>query len=505
MQQQLRFIDVAVNLTDCIFEGLDRKKMRRHESDLDLVIDRAMAAGVRHVIITGTSLEQSRRAISFCRKWSDKMEAMPSAAPCQRQASANWAKCTVGIHPAHADEFLCIERREALTAAAQVAIRAAKRKSKQRATTSNAVSQLPTMGSPPSHSDVTLYSSHGWNEDGTTTPYDEQKRREMVQAAHITALMSELRSLITDNRDVVVAVGEIGMDAAELQPGLITEALQAETYRLQWELAQEVELPVLLHSRACGPQFVETTRSLITAAPMTSVRASDCISPVHLNTTNTTSPVSLSASPKTIADTSIRRGLVHCFTGDAMELKALLEMGLAISVNAASFRTEAGAMLVGSIPVGRLTLETDAPWCDVRPDQDYGARWVDFSSSSPFASLETWFPPTLDPKGKNEEHDLLPFERGMLVARRNEPCHIYHVAEMVVGARLMYQKRMLEKDAPTTADIQDNKICDTEQQNNDNQGVKDSEQEKFNLMHRVTEEIFQTTLSTFPGLEGNPQ
>ena len=63
-----RFIDIAVNLTDCVFVGVCRKGKRIHDSDLDLVVARAIAAGVERMIITGTTLDVSRRIVSRARE-----------------------------------------------------------------------------------------------------------------------------------------------------------------------------------------------------------------------------------------------------------------------------------------------------------------------------------------------------------------------------------------------------------------------------------------------------
>ena len=63
-------IDIGVNLADASFD-LDR----------DEVIDRAAAAGVRHMIVTGTGLKESESALALTERHSGTM------------------RCTAGIHP----------------------------------------------------------------------------------------------------------------------------------------------------------------------------------------------------------------------------------------------------------------------------------------------------------------------------------------------------------------------------------------------------------------------
>ena len=71
-----QFIDIGANLTN---------KSLMH--DLDAVIKRAVIAGVKQIIVTGTSIEDSSQAIRLCRKYPDQL------------------LCTVGVHPHHASDW----------------------------------------------------------------------------------------------------------------------------------------------------------------------------------------------------------------------------------------------------------------------------------------------------------------------------------------------------------------------------------------------------------------
>lgn len=69
-------------------------------------------------------------------------------------------------------------------------------------------------------------------------------------------------------------------------------------------------------------------------------------------------------------------GVVHSFTGDLEEMKELVEMNLFIGINGCSLKTEENLEVVKQIPVDRIMLETDCPYCDIR-NSHASAKYVD--------------------------------------------------------------------------------------------------------------------------------
>jgi TatD DNase family protein len=69
MQLALTRTDIAVNLTDPMYRGEYHGKTR-HASDLDQVVERAKKAGVERILITGTSLQETKDALALAKKYS---------------------------------------------------------------------------------------------------------------------------------------------------------------------------------------------------------------------------------------------------------------------------------------------------------------------------------------------------------------------------------------------------------------------------------------------------
>lgn len=62
--------------------------------------------------------------------------------------------------------------------------------------------------------------------------------------------------------------------------------------------------------------------------------------------------------------------MVHSFTGTAEEMAELMELGLFIGLNGCSFKTAENCEVAKVVRLDRLMLETDGPWCEVRPSHE---------------------------------------------------------------------------------------------------------------------------------------
>lgn len=234
---KMRFADIAVNLTDPMFQGTygGRKK---HEADIKAVIERAKAKGVEKILITGTSLKESKAALEMAKEFD--------------------LQCSAGVHP----------------------------------TSTNDIDKHPS-GAKGYFKELTDFIDQDLGEEGS-------KR--------------------------IISIGEIGLDYDRLHysPQETQLAHLPELLLLQ----KKYKLPLFLHSR--------TSES-------------------HTDLVRIMKEIGWT--------TEWGGGVAHSFTGTTEEMKELVHMGLYIGVNGCSLKTADNLEVIKQIPLDRLLLETDAPWC----------------------------------------------------------------------------------------------------------------------------------------------
>eukprot|EP00918_Siedleckia_nematoides_P050142 GHVU01109739.1.p1 GENE.GHVU01109739.1~~GHVU01109739.1.p1 ORF type:complete len:192 (+),score=29.50 GHVU01109739.1:73-576(+) len=116
-------------------------------------------------------------------------------------------------------------------------------------------------------------------------------------------------------------------------------------------------------------------------------------------------------------------GVSHSFTDTFEAAERIMALNVDIGVNGCSLKAEESLAVAARLPLDRLHLETDAPWCEVRPTH---ASWKHLSSPAD--------PP---PSAGGIEAAVVKPEKhrpGCLVKGRNEPLHIRRVAEAVYKA-----------------------------------------------------------------------
>ena len=138
--------------------------------------------------------------------------------------------------------------------------------------------------------------------------------------------LKALAELAQDEK--VVAVGEIGLD---FYRNLSPRRSQEEAFKKQLDLAVELGLPVVVHCRQAHREVFNILSDWVRA---------------------------------TLSAGRLRRGVIHCFSGDIELAQRYIDMGFCISLAGSVTYPSAGELVrvAREIPLDRLLLETDAPF-----------------------------------------------------------------------------------------------------------------------------------------------
>ncbi|KAI1800697.1 hypothetical protein F4811DRAFT_564542 [Daldinia bambusicola] len=294
--------------------------------------------------------------------------------------------------------------------------------------------------------------------NGHTMPCDPDPSKPISEddepdVERTTSIINELRDLIeqarsssTSGASPLVAFGEFGLDYDRLH--YCSRKIQLHSFAAQLDLALSLrpQLPLFLHSRAAHADFVGLLKEKF--------------------------------GPR--LEKLERGAVVHSFTGTAEEMRELMDLGLYIGTNGCSFKTAENCAVVREIHLDRLMLETDGPWCEVRPSHEGWKYLVEQSSppkpadavdaststgastnaSTEVNSAETTGtstpsePAKQQPRGKQqqqskkqpkkkepevpERYKVVKKEKwveGAMVKGRNEPCMIERVGKIVAGIK----------------------------------------------------------------------
>jgi len=204
-------------------------------------------------------------------------------------------------------------------------------------------------------------------------------------------VLDELSELLSHglDRGYVVAIGEFGLDYDRLEfspKDVQIDFFKRQLNRFLYSGRPEVGgLPLFLHNRSVGRDLLEIL-----------LEHHDRVHPA------TQEPVPI-------------RGVVHSFD-DSLELaSAFIDLGLHIGLNGCSLKTEENLEVVRELPLNRILLETDCPYCEIK------------ATHAGHKHIKTTF---VGQKKADKK-----FEAGKMVKGRNEPCQIVQVAEVIAGAK----------------------------------------------------------------------
>lgn len=173
------------------------------------------------------------------------------------------------------------------------------------------------------------------------------------------AYLEELSRLFREGQGKVVAIGELGLDYDRLQ--FCSKETQKLYFEKQLSLAEQTRLPLFLHNRNSIDDFIEI-----------------------------------------LGRYKPSRGVVHSFDGTESDLNCILSLGLSIGINGCSLKSEQNLEVAKKIPSDKLLIETDCPWCDIRPSH---ASFKHIKTN--YAKSKDASDPSLPIKGRNEPLNLL--------------------------------------------------------------------------------------------------
>ncbi len=141
-------------------------------------------------------------------------------------------------------------------------------------------------------------------------------------------------------QEKVVAIGECGIDIFRLPDGCSREevlAKQEAVFRMHLDLADELDLPVIVHGRDAHEEIRKILEEYVSAGKLK------------------------------------KRGVIHCYTGTISEAAAYLPLGFYIGFTGIitfpprKNQTETLAQVVASLPLDKILIETDAPYLSPVP------------------------------------------------------------------------------------------------------------------------------------------
>ncbi|KAG8483794.1 hypothetical protein CXB51_023477 [Gossypium anomalum] len=335
-----------------MFKGIYNGK-QHHVSDIATVLSRAWNAGVDRIIVTGGSLEESKEALAIAE--TDGLIFITGR-----------LFCTVGVHPTRCKEF---------------------------------------------------------EESG-----DPEK--------HFQALLALAKEGIQKGK--VVAIGECGLDYDRLH--FCPPEVQKKYFEKQFELAYATKLPMFLHMRAAAEDFCEimerninkftggVTHSFTGSAEdrdkLLSFHNIDMASAGYLVSSNyclfiqaiSLSTLTFLHSAKQVIEMIFPSCLKSFIAIDILgscKPSESFSFGYFTGVNGCSLKMAENLDVVRGIPVERMMIETDSPYCEIK---------------STHAGIN--FVKSLWPSKKKEKYD-----KECLVKGRNEPCLVRQVLEVIAGCK----------------------------------------------------------------------
>jgi len=114
-------------------------------------------------------------------------------------------------------------------------------------------------------------------------------------------------------------------------------------------------------------------------------------------------------------DQITKSGIIHSFDGTLEEALQFIQLGYFIGLNGCSMKTQNNLDVIKQLPLDKILVETDSPWCGIKP------------SHASYSHIKTQFTSEMVKKEK--------WISGKIVKDRNEPCTIIQICEVIHSIR----------------------------------------------------------------------
>ncbi|CCH60308.1 hypothetical protein TBLA_0C05120 [Henningerozyma blattae CBS 6284] len=392
MMSVSRYYDIAVNLTDPMFRGIYRGK-QRHSNDMQNVLKRCSLVNIKQILVTGSSIVETKEAIDICKTYGSLELPL---------------YYTIGVHPCCVNEFgRNLHEDETLRV---------------------------TIDSPSNNED---YNSKVYIDAINDTKFSHEKLKELYK------LMEARIQLDPKN---FRAIGEFGLDydrlnysSQEMQRVFFEEQLKLVCILHENSKLQK-PIPLFLHMRSACSDFIDILKRFLNGF----IDEKDSFQLKSLIKAQENESNKLNFQYKLPPDMKF---VVHSFTDTKENLKKLLNLSknCYIGLNGASLRDETNIESAKELPINRMLIETDAPWCDIRKTHQSYPYLLNSGYKSPFTMVKKEkFDKILD---SDEKKELT------MIKERNEPCSIVQVAHVLSDLKNIPVEELAESVYKTSCEV----------------------------------------------------
>ena len=192
----------------------------------------------------------------------------------------------------------------------------------------------------------------------------------------------------------VIGIGECGLDFYRIPDGMTKEQMfprQKEVFLQHIKLAQEMNLPMVIHCREAHEELIAILRSIVIPT-----EAEESLDPMPQQPRDFSTPPPVGGSARNDSNKRLT-GTIHCYTSNWANAQKYLELGFYIGftgvITFPPLKANPQAQfelleVVKNMPMDRILLETDCPYLSPIPYRGKrGEPWMIEATAAKIAEL----------------------------------------------------------------------------------------------------------------------